>query len=141
MIHQTNKHTKIITMTLLNKTIPFNLTNGNEGRGGSWHNSAKLRRDVEIKLRMLGLTRKPFDVPVTVHVTRVLGKGQRLWDSSSISRGSYKEIEDALVVCGWFHDDSPKYITETRFYQDDSQREKGPNIYISIESSHNRIKK
>jgi hypothetical protein len=83
----------------------------------------------------MGLTRKPYGVPTEVTVTRVLGKGQRLWDSSSIGRGNYKELEDALVACGWFVDDSPKHITRTLFRQDESRREEGPFTEIQVTPS------
>ena len=117
---------------LLHKILPFELTNGNDGRGSKWFSSAKLRKEFEKNLRLLGCERKPFKTPVIVHVTRILGLGQRLWDSSSIGRGNYKELEDALVAIGWFHDDSPKFITETRFFQDANRREKGSAIEIQI---------
>lgn len=117
---------------LLHKILPFELTNGNDGRGSKWFSSAKLRKEFEKNLRLLGYERKPFATPVLVAVTRILGQGQRLWDSSSIGRGNYKELEDALVVIGWFHDDSPKWITETRFYQDASRRDQGSAIEIQI---------
>jgi hypothetical protein len=117
---------------LLHKILPFELTNGNDGRGSKWFSSAKLRKNFEKNLRLLGYERKPFAMPVLVTVTRILGQGQRLWDSSSIGRGNYKELEDALVAIGWFHDDSPKWITETRFYQDASRRDLGSSIEIQI---------
>jgi len=117
---------------LLHKILPFELTNGNDGRGSKWFSSAKLRKEFEKNLRLLGYERKPFVAPVLVAVTRILGQGQRLWDSSSIGRGNYKELEDALVAIGWFHDDSPKWITETRFYQDASRRDQGAAIEIQI---------
>ena len=120
-------------MTLLfHKILPFELTNGNDGRGSKWFSSAKLRKEFEKNLRLLGYERKPFKTPVIVHVTRILGLGQRLWDSSSIGRGNYKELEDALVAIGWFHDDSPKFITETRFFQDANSRDFGSSIDIKI---------
>lgn len=112
--------------------LPFELTNGNDGRGSRWFNSAKIRKKFEAALRLIYPDRKPFDFPVVVHVTRVIGKNQRLWDSSSIGRGNYKEIEDAMVAIGFYFDDGPKYITETRFFQDDSRRDEGPKIEVSI---------
>ena len=112
--------------------LPFELTNGNDGRGSKWFSSAKLRKKFEDDLRNLRMVRSPFLFPVKVHVVRVLGKGQREWDSSSILRGNYKEIEDALVACGWFHDDSPKFITETTASQDISRRSSGPFIELTI---------
>lgn len=121
---------------LFRVVLPIELTNGNDGRGSKWFSSAKVRKKVEQQLRNLGFTRNPFDKPVTVQVTRVLGKGQRLWDSSSIGRGNWKEIEDALVVLGWFCDDCPKWIRETRFFQDSSRREAGPSIQVTIFESY-----
>lgn len=76
--------------------------------------------------------KEPFSFPVNITVTRILGNGQRLWDSSSIGRGNWKEIEDALVAVGWFVDDGPKYIKRTTFEQDASQRELGPIIRVDI---------
>lgn len=116
-------------------SLPFELTNGNTGRGHQWFRSAKLRKQFEAGIRAMGLARKPYDVPCNVTVTRVLGKGQRLWDSSSIGRGNYKELEDALVACGWFVDDSPKHITRTLFRQDESRREEGPFTEIQVTPS------
>jgi len=102
---------------LFSIVLPFELTNGNDGRGSKWFSSAKLREKFERDLRLMGFVRTPFDVPVVNHVTRLFGKRQREWDSSSIGRGSWKEIEDAAVACGWFHDDSTKYIKHTLFFQ------------------------
>lgn len=116
--------------------LPFSLTNGNDGRGNKWYNSAKQRNDFEAQLRALGYIAKPFPFRVRLTVTRVLGKGQRLWDWSSCGRGSWKEIEDALVACGWFHDDCPKWIsTDSTFRQDASRRDEGPAIEIEIQRS------
>lgn len=117
-------------MTIL---LPFELTNGNDGRGSKWFSSAKLRKKFEADLRKMKLTRNPFDHPVNVTVTRILGPKQSLWDSSSIGRGNWKEIEDALVACGWFHDDSPKYIKRTTFEQDATQRKIGPCIEVIVQ--------
>ncbi len=114
------------------ETLPIELTNGNDGRGNRWFSSAKIRKDVEKQLRELRHERDPFEFPVVVHVTRLLGPKQRLWDTSSIGRGNWKEIEDALVVLGWFYDDSPKWITETRFFQNGENRTRGPAILVEI---------
>ena len=123
------KHYLVLSMEL-----PIELTNGNDGRGSKWFSSAKARDKIERDLRLLGLTRTPFENPVIVRVTRMCGKGQRLWDSSSIGRGNWKEIEDALVALGWFTDDGPNYITETQFRQVSqriSKREK-PSIIVEV---------
>jgi len=112
--------------------LPFELTNNNGGRSSRWFSSAKLRKQFESSLRLLGHVREPFYRPVYVTVTRILGPGQKLWDSSSIGRGNWKEIEDAMVACGWFHDDGPRYIKHTNFEQCDKQRDIGPSIKVEI---------
>lgn len=116
---------------LYSATLPIVLTNNNDGQTRHFGKSAQLRKSFERYMRASGMVRKPFEVPVTVHVTRLIGTGQRLWDSSSGLRGNYKEIEDAAVACGWFHDDGPKYITETRFFQR-IDRANGPAVMIEV---------
>ena len=120
---------------MLDVLLPVELTNGNDGRGHKFFKSAKVRKTIESSLRSAGFVRVPFDYPVIVTVTRILGKKQRLWDSSSVGRGNWKEIEDSLVALGWFHDDGPKWIMETRFRQDASQREQGPVVRVQIEEA------
>lgn len=119
---------------ILSKELPFELTNGNEGRGGRWFKTAKIRDKFEADLRRLGLTRQPFEFPVHVRVTRLLGENQKLWDESSVGRGNYKELEDALVVCGWFVDDNPKWIREVRWRQISQTitKRKSPGILIEV---------
>ena len=112
--------------------LPIELTNGNDGQGGRWFKSANVRKKLEATLRWRRCARVPFAFPVEVRVTRILGKNQRMWDSSSVLRGNYKQLEDALVVLGWFHDDSTKYITHTAGFQDATQRDLGPAVKIEI---------
>lgn len=119
--------------------LPIKLTNANEGQSKSWYKSANTRKKYERLLRFLHhrnkcrcIPPKPFPFSVVVRVTRILGKGERLWDSSSLLRGSYKQLEDTLVSLGWFHDDSPKWITQTIALQDATQRNKGPAVLIEI---------
>ena len=113
-------------------TLPFELTNGNDGRGSKWFSSSKLRKKFEKDLRLIGMVRDPFPHPVEITVTRILGPNQSLWDSSSIGRGNWKEIEDALVACGWFVDDGPKYIKRTTFEQDATRRHEGPSVEVAV---------
>lgn len=117
---------------LLDVTLPIELTNNNQGQGHKWFSSAKARKKLEESLLLLRQRREPFEIPVKVVITRILGKNQRLWDSSSVLRGNYKQLEDAMVSIGWFHDDSPKYITVTLGLQDANQRDKGPAVRIQI---------
>lgn len=115
-------------------TLPIELTNGNDGRGSRWFSSANVRKKIEKTLRTMGLVCDPFSFPVSVHVTRLIPKGGREWDTSSIGRGNWKEIEDAMTACGWWHDDSPKWITETRFFQRKSADGKAA-VEVSIYAS------
>lgn len=136
-VQETNSATDLLSRLGVEKPLratllPIELTNGNDGRGNKWFSSAKVRKQIEQTLRALRLEREPFNHPVRVHVTRILGKGQRLWDSSSIGRGNWKEIEDALVAVGWFHDDGPQWITETRFFQDANHRPDGPATLVAV---------
>ena len=117
---------------LLRIRLPIELTNSNSGRSGTYHRSYQFRRQVELQLRAWGLTRRPFEFPVEVTVCRVLGPYQKLWDVSSGLRGNWKEIEDALVAVGWFHDDKPKWISDTRFKQISDDRKNGPSIIIEL---------
>ncbi|MHC4880698.1 MAG: hypothetical protein ACYTGL_29955 [Planctomycetota bacterium] len=120
---------------LVSKTIPVELTNGNDGRGNRWFKSSNVRKRLEATLRSLRLVRQPFGHPVRIEVTRILGPSQRLWDADSVGRGNAKELVDALVVCGWFHDDGPKYITACDYRQDASQRGNGPAVRIRVFAS------
>ena len=117
---------------LLNKVIPIELLNKNDGQGRHWILTHRTRKQMELDLRTLGLIRKPFEQPVNVIVTRILGKGQKFWDSSSVLRGNYKQLEDALVACGWFHDDSYTHIRSTIGTQDGAHRSVGPATRIQV---------
>lgn len=112
--------------------LPVELTNRNAGQGHHWGATAASRKKIEDILRKRFLTRSPFLHPVKIEITRILGKGQRLWDNDSIGRGNSKQLVDALVSCGWFSDDSPKFITECDYRQDASRRSQGPSVEISI---------
>jgi hypothetical protein len=119
-----------MTTESLRIVLHIELTNGNDGRGYAWQRSASRRKKLAKQLAQH--RREPFDVPVVVEVTRILGKGQRLWDSSSIGRGNWKEVEDTLVELGWFHDDGPKWIVQTIFAQTANRREEGPAVEIVV---------
>ena len=124
-----------MSVPIHSQRFEIELTNGNDGRSKTWFKPAKERIRIERYLSLCGFSRSPFDIPVRVVVTRILGPRQSLWDSSSGLRGNYKEIEDALVAVGWFHDDNPQWITETVFRQDASDRKNGPAILIEVYES------
>jgi len=120
---------------LLHKAVlPFELTNGNDGQGREWFRSDVVRKKFERDLKAIGQSRTPFQEPVIVRVTRLWAAKQRAWDSSSLGRGNYKYLEDALVSLGWFVDDGPKWIVETRFRQQKSEDGK-PAILIEVFTS------
>lgn len=117
---------------LIEVTLPIELTNNNQGRGGAWYKTAKVRKQIEERLRLEGMTRQPFEFAVDLHLTRVIGKGQRLWDADSLLRGNSKELIDALVAVGWFVDDGPKYIKTVTADQDANQRDNGPSVIVRV---------
>ena len=110
--------------------IPIDLNNGNAGQTKHWGSSHKLRDEYEELIRAMGLVRTPPDYKQRVVVTRILGKGQRLWDPDSILRGSAKQLIDALTSCGWWNDDSSKWLESVDGRQDDTQRDNGPAVKI-----------
>jgi len=112
-----------IDKTLLHSILlPLVLNNGNTGRSKRWFSSSNSRRNIETLIRATGNVRDrnigPFQFPVTLRITRILGKAQKAWDSDSIGRGNAKELIDSLVSCGWLVDDSPKYVTQTIYEQE-----------------------
>jgi len=117
---------------VLTEFLKIKLTNGNNGQGKRWQKADRDRNELELELRCFHGTRKPFEFPVRLLVTRVLGPGESMWDYSSISRGNWKQIEDSLVACGWFVDDGPKFITGIVFEQDSRNRKSGPGVRIEI---------
>ena len=119
-------------MLILSVTLPMELTNKNKGQGHSWHHTADDRKDCETCLRALGHIRKPFKAKMNMRITRILGKGQRLWDQSSVLRGSAKQLEDALVFCGWFVDDSPKWVGLVIGDQEIPKKRGKPQVKIEV---------
>ncbi len=107
----------ITTLRLIEVELPIRLSNSNDGRGHSFWRTKRKRDEFEATLRLYGDIRTPLDDPVFVRVTRLYSGRERAWDYSSGLRGDWKELEDSLVACGWFHDDSPKWIRGVVFDQ------------------------
>jgi hypothetical protein len=113
---------------ILSVLLPVEMINRNDGQGHSQWRTVKDKK--QIGLALSNLKRKPFEHRVDITLTRILGKGQRLFDPDSIGRGNAKQIIDTLTDLGWWYDDSSKYIRHCDYRQDDSQRENGPSVLI-----------
>jgi len=113
--------------------LPIRLTNGNQGRTRHYGESNRMRALFEQLFRAWFPGQKPFETPVKVTVIRVLGSRERSWDLGSWQRGNWKEIEDALVAAGWFHDDSPKWIRDVQFEEVNYDRSQYSRLRIRIE--------
>lgn len=110
------------------------LSNNNAGQTRHW--SAAYEAKAEFELALAAWCRwkapTPPDHQQRIVVTRILGKGERLWDADSVLRGTAKQLIDALADAGFFHDDGPKWITEAVGRQDATQRQRGPAVQIEI---------
>lgn len=116
---------------LLDITLPFDLKNGNDGQGKGWQRSDSVRKRF-MKSTQIPI-REPFNVPVFLVVTRILGKGQHMMDFDNINRGDWKQLQDSLALeKGWFYDDTSKHITGIMFRQDESRRHDGPAVRIQV---------
>lgn len=113
-------------------TIPFDLSNNNDGQGRAWYRTAAVKKAITDQLARQEMHREPFEFPVRVVLTRILGPKQKLFDADSVLRGSSKQLFDALVDAGWFVDDGPKYITKVDGRQDKTKRSEGPAVLIEI---------
>jgi hypothetical protein len=115
---------------LLDIILPVELSNRNDGQG---HSQWRTQKDKKLFGKLLfDYKREPFRIPTFVVVTRLLGDRQRFWDYDSGLRGSWKQLQDALVDAGWWHDDGPEYITGIFFRQDNRDRSAGPAVRVQI---------
>jgi hypothetical protein len=114
-------------------TLPINLTNDNRGRSQHWTKANKRKAEyLQVLAEHLCVRNKYFPRGVKLVITRILGKGQRLWDPDSICRGSVKELVDALVQSHWFEDDGPEFIAQVIGKQDAEFRSDGPAVEIEV---------
>lgn len=113
--------------------LPIDLVNDNAGRSQHWSKAAKRKKQyVEMVWWLTACRREPFTYRVRLRITRILGKGQRLWDPCSIGRGSAKELIDALVDNHYLVDDGPKYVIDVDYRQDATKRENGPAVLVEF---------
>ena len=110
--------------------LPVELTNRNDGQGHHW--SRTQRDKIALRIALAPFKREPFPFRVDVTLTRILGKGQRLFDPDSIGRGNAKQIIDTLTDLGWWLDDNARHIRHFDYRQDDTQRVNGPAVLIEV---------
>lgn len=113
--------------------LPIELTNGNEGRSKHWGSAAKRRKSIA-EVIVATVKVRPVETPTRLTITRILGKGERLYDADSLGRGNAKELIDALVAVGFLPDDGPRHVVECRFVQDASRRASGPAVEVRFEA-------
>jgi len=111
--------------------LPINLVNDNTGRSAHWGRAASRKKKYLRIIATLYPDAKPFQQPVSLRVTRIVGPRQRLIDADSIGRGSAKELIDALVDCGFLHDDGPKWVTGVE-YRQEVDRVNGPGVRVEF---------
>lgn len=112
--------------------LPVPMSNNNEGQTRHWSKSANWKKLYASTLSKMRLKATPPDHPQNIVITRILGKGERLWDADSVLRGSAKQLIDSLVGAGFLVDDGPKYLKEAIGRQDDTRRKEGPAVEIEI---------
>lgn len=117
-------------MTLL---FDVALTNGNEGRTKHWGSAANRRKDLAWVVKAACSRPELIRGPVRLTVTRILGKGDRLWDADSVGRGNAKELIDAIVAAGFLEDDAPSVVVACDYRQDATRRSIGPKVEVTIE--------
>ena len=111
--------------------LPIKLNNGNVGRTTHYGASARRRKAYENLLRSLGLVKTPPEHRQRIVVIRLLGKGEKYYDSDSLGRGNVKEILDSMTACGFWKDDSYKHL-EVHYGQDASDRKNGFAVKIQV---------
>lgn len=119
--------------------LPVELDNGNSGRSKHWAAAHRSRRAIGATVSLFSPRNTLVRTPVRIHVTRVLGKGQRLMDADSLLRGNFKEILDSIVATGLIPDDGPKFVQEVTASQDATRRAEGPMTVVVIESVRQEV--
>ena len=117
--------------------LPIPLSNNNTGQTRHWSAANKQKQLFAKTIVALGLKAKHTPThKQRVTITRILGKGERLWDADSVLRGNAKQLLDSLVDAGYFVDDGPNYITSVIGLQNAVERERGPAIEVEINDAN-----
>ena len=122
------------TVDRVTLVLPIQLDNGNSGRSKHWAAAHRSRKAIGATVSLFSPRRTRVRTPARVHVTRVLGKGQRLMDVDSLLRGNFKEILDSIVATGLIPDDGPAHVQEVTATQDATRRSEGPMTIVELES-------
>ncbi len=112
-------------------TLPLEWPSRNVVDRMHWSRRGALRKAAEGVLTTHGLCWP--DVPggeSELVLTRILGRGQRLYDDDNLVGGA-KQLIDAMVRCGWFADDSPAHLSVV-CRQDASRRAAGPAVRAQV---------
>lgn len=113
-------------------TLPMAVRSGNRGRGYHWSHAVRLKRVCALHLHAAGFRRlNPPDFRQVVTFVRVLGPRERLWDEANLALSSFKQLQDAMTDLGFWHDDSPRWLS-TRFEQDATARAAGPAVRVIV---------
>ncbi len=120
---------------MLKALLPIRLESKNISRRRHWAANHKKKQEFINAFWALGLTPRAPAPNCKQHltITRVLGKREKLWDTSNGLGGSCSELIDSMKYCGFFVDDSDKYLT-VEFKQDDTRRHEGPATEILLEA-------
>jgi len=118
---------------LLDLVLPVRLSNDNDGQRRHWSKSARRRKELGLQVRAWFPHVQPFPFPVRVTVTRVLGKGERLWDHDSVGRGNAKQLIDSFKACGLIVNDDPRWIAAVAYAQDATDRREYSRTRIKFE--------
>lgn len=109
--------------------LPVKLVSPNKKR----HHMAlhRDRKEFERLLVSLNLTLLPADFKQYLQVVRVLARRQKPMDDTNRA-GSVKQLEDAMRACGWFHDDSPRWLLTRVFDFSPRVREVLPCVRVRL---------
>jgi len=77
--------------------IPIPLTNNNDGQSRHWSKANQHKQTFAKTLAIMRMKATPPERKQRVTITRILGKGQSLWDADSVLRGNAKQLLDSLV--------------------------------------------